>query len=115
MNQELINNIKNWINTDNKIKELQKNIKTLRIEKKKFTESLVEIMKKNEIDAFDISDGKLLYTKTEIKTPISKKHLLNSVSQFFKGDEQTVENLCTFILNSRKTKTSENIKRKIKK
>ena len=36
MNQELINNIKNWINVDNEIKKLQKNIKSLREEKKKF-------------------------------------------------------------------------------
>ena len=34
MNQELINNIKNWINVDNEIKKLQKNIKSLREEKK---------------------------------------------------------------------------------
>ena len=80
MNQELINNIKNWINVDNEIKKLQKNIKSLREEKKKFTINLVDIMKKNDIDAFDINDGKLLYTKTQIKTPISKKHLLISFS-----------------------------------
>ena len=115
MNQELINNIKNWINVDNEIKKLQKNIKSLREEKKKFTINLVDIMKKNDIDAFDINDGKLLYTKTQIKTPISKKHLLTSVSEYVKNDEQTVENLCNFILNTRKTKVTENIKRKIKK
>ena len=33
MNQELIDNIKNWIKTDNQIKQLQKNIKSLRKEK----------------------------------------------------------------------------------
>ena len=89
MNQELINNIKNWINIDNEIKKLQKNIKSLREQKKKFTVNLVDMMKKNDIDAFDINDGKLLYTKTQIKTPISKKHLLTSVSEYFKHDEQT--------------------------
>ena len=115
MNQELINNIKIWINHDNQIKELQKKIKILREDKKKSTIKLVEIMKQNEIDAFDINDGKLLYNKTEIKTPISKKHLINSVSEFFKDDKQTIEELCNFILNTRKTKTTENIKRKIKK
>ena len=58
----------------------------IREEKKKFTVNLVDIMKKNDIDAFDINDGKLLYTKTQIKTPISKKHLLSSVSEYFKND-----------------------------
>ena len=112
MNQELINNIKNWINVDNEIKKLQKNIKSLREEKKKFTINLVDIMKKNDIDAFDINDGKLLYTRNKIKTPLSKKHLISSISKFFDDDTTTIDNLCNFILNTREEKIKENIKRK---
>ena len=74
MNAELVNNIKNWLGIDDEIKKLQKEIKNLRMKKKLFTQNLVTIMKDNDIDAFDINDGKLLYTKTNIKTPISKKH-----------------------------------------
>ena len=51
MNQELINNIKIWINNDNQIKELQKKIKLLREDKKKCTIKLVNMMKENDIDA----------------------------------------------------------------
>jgi len=115
MNTELINNIKNWLGIDDEIKKLQKKIKNLRIQKKLFTENLVTIMKNNDIDAFDINDGKLLYTKTKIRTPISKKHLIESLSKYFEGDENRVQELCDFILNTRKIKTTENIKRKIKK
>ena len=115
MNNELVNNIKNWLGIDDEIKKLQKEIKNLRMKKKLFTQNLVTIMKDNDIDAFDINDGKLLYTKTNIKTPISKKHLIESVSKYFKGDEKRIQELCDFILNTREIKTKENIKRKIKK
>jgi hypothetical protein len=115
MNAELVNNIKNWLGIDDEIKKLQKEIKNLRMKKKLFTQNLVTIMKDNDIDAFDINDGKLLYTKTNIKTPISKKHLIESVSKYFQGDEKRIQELCDFILNTREIKTKENIKRKIKK
>ena len=35
--------------------------------------NLVNIMKENEIDCFDISDGKLMYTKSKVKQALSKK------------------------------------------
>ena len=114
MNKNLIENIKNWIVLDNDIKNLQKQIKKKRKEKKIYTSELVSIMKSNEIDAFDISDGKLFYTKQKIKTPLSKKHLISSISKFFENDETTIKNLCTFILNTREEKVKENIRRKMK-
>ena len=115
MNAELVDNIKNWLGIDDEIKKLQKNIKNLRTQKKLFTQNLVTIMKNNDIDAFDINDGKLLYMKTRIRTPISKKHLIESISKYFKNDEERIQELCDFILNTREIKTKENIKRKIKK
>ena len=115
MSDELVGNIKNWLGVDDEIKKLQKLIKNLRMQKKTYTDNLVVIMKNNDIDAFDINDGKLLYTKTKIRSPISKKHLIESVSKYFKNDEKRIQELCNFILNTREIKTRENIKRKIKK
>ena len=62
-NQELINNVKNWIMLDNEIKDLQRIIREKRKEKKKYTENLVITMRENNIDCFDIQNGKLIYTK----------------------------------------------------
>ena len=114
VNQILINNIKNWLELDNEIKKLQKIIKEKRKEKKEYTNNLVEIMKNNEIDAFDINDGKLLFTSQKIKTPLSKKHLIFSIGKFFPNDENISAQLSEYILNSREIKTKENIKRKNK-
>ena len=37
-----------------------------RKEKKLYTESLVDIMKTNDIDCFDMKSGKLIYTKKTV-------------------------------------------------
>lgn len=110
--RDLINNVKNWIDIDNDIKELQKVIKEKRKEKKVYTEKLVEIMKSNEIDCFDMKSGKLIYSRRTVKAPLSKKHLFNSLSQYFKNNKEIIDELGQFILDSRAEKVRENIKRK---
>ena len=74
---------------------------------------LVTIMKDNSIDCFDITGGKLLYTQNKSKTPLSKKHLISSITEFFDGDQQMIKKLCSHIMNSRQQVIKENIKRKI--
>ena len=111
--RELIENVKNWISIDNDIKELQKTMREKRKEKKLYTESLVEIMKTNDIDCFDMKSGKLIYTKKTVKAPLSKKHLVNSIQKYFKDDGEKVQELCDYILDSRNVKVTENIRRKM--
>ena len=114
MNKEvLIENIKEWIQIDNELKELQKAARERRERKKELTASLVDVMRDNEIDCFDVNDGKLIYTQTKVKETMSKKYLLNTLSNFFKDDPEKALNLSEFILNNRQEKVRENIKRKV--
>ena len=48
-----------------------------------------------------------------VEKAISKKLLVSSLLTFFKDDKELVSKLGTFILDSRKTKVTENIRRKI--
>jgi phage gpG-like protein len=104
--------IKNWITYDEKIKQLQKEIANNRKEKKVLTEKLTQIMKSNNIDEFDINKGKLVYNKVKTKAPLSKKHLLTSLTQFYKNDNEMVEELTKFIMESREEVTKDQIKHK---
>ena len=113
--EQLIENVRGWIAIDNEIKQLQKVIKEKRKEKKAFTENLGEVMKSNDIQCFDISDGKLMYTQNKVKSALSKKHLIKSLTEWFKDDPSKIGDLTKHILNSREEKIKENIKRKIKK
>jgi hypothetical protein len=110
--RELIENVKGWLDIDNDIKGLQKALKEKRKEKKLYTTNLVDIMKTNNVDCFDIKNGKLIYTKKKVKAPLSKKHLFNSLSNYFKNNKDVIEELGNYILNSREEKIKENIKRK---
>ena len=83
-NDELLDNVKTWLNIDNEIRTLQKEIKNRRKLKRELTQSLVGIMKNNDIEQLNIPDGQLIYTKNKIRAPLSKKHLLASLSTYFK-------------------------------
>jgi hypothetical protein len=50
------------------------------------TDSLVEIMREAEIDSLNVSDGNINYVKRDVKKPITKKYLLDVLSQYYDGD-----------------------------
>ena len=52
---ELIFNIKEWIKMDNDIVKLKSEVKEKTNKKKELTETLVNVMKNNSIDCFDIN------------------------------------------------------------
>lgn len=110
--EELVENIKKWVNYDNEIKKLQKSIKEIRDKKKELTKSLIDVMKNHEIDCFDINDGKLLYTKNKVKTPINKHILIIALEKYFKNESVNTEDVADFILNNREIKIKENLKKK---
>jgi predicted nucleic acid-binding Zn-ribbon protein len=111
---QLVQYIKTWIDTDNEMRKLQKDMKTLRDNKKTLTDALVNVMKSNEIDVFDINDGKLVYAKTKVKAPINKTSLFAALMQHYQ-DEDVAKKLSVFIMDSRQEKVKESIRRKIQK
>ena len=113
--QALLENVKSWLTIDNEIRALQKEIKERRKMKKQLTTDLMATMKTNDIDALNVPDGELIYNKTKTKAPLSKKHLLSSLGQYFKGDQRMIDELSKFIMESRAEKEKESIRRKIKK
>ena len=113
--QALLENVKSWLTIDNEIRALQKEIKERRKMKKQLTTELMSTMKTNEIDALNVPDGELIYNKTKTKAPLSKKHLLSSLGQYFKGDQRMIDELSKFIMETRAEKEKESIRRKIKK
>ncbi len=113
---ELIEIIKNWVSIDKDIKDLQKQIKEKKNKQKNITTNLIEIMKNNDIDCFDINNGKLLYKENKIKSSLSKTFILNSLNSFFKDDTNiNTLDITNHILNNRNIKIKEEIKCKFYK
>ena len=111
--EALIQNIKEWIQIDNELKELQNASRERRQRKKELTSNLVEVMKDNEIDCFDTNDGKLIYSQTKTRQSVSKKYLLSTLLNFYKDDPLTAKQVTEYILNNREEKINENVRRKL--
>jgi hypothetical protein len=112
---ELITNIKEWIKLDNELSKLQSEIKIRKNRKKELTLGLVETMKKNTIDCFDISGGALVYKKNKVKKAITGKTLMSALQNYYKDNPSIAQELTTHILNSREEQIKETIHRKIDK
>jgi nucleoside-triphosphatase THEP1 len=114
--EELISYIKEWMQIEKSMKALQKEIKTNRDRKKQLTENLVTIMKNNDLECFDINNGKLLYTKNKVKSTINKPYLLDALSKYFENDPNVqVDEVGKFIMENRVEKIKENIRCKMDK
>lgn len=108
--EELINNVKEWLLIDKKINELKKEVKEHNNKKKLLTNNLVNVMKNNSIDCFDINDGSLVYKKNVVKKPISGKSLLSILQNYYKTEPNIAEELTKHIMNNREEKVKETIK-----
>ena len=113
--EELVSLIKEWVTLDNDIKTLQKEVKERKEKKKQLSDMLVEVMKDNEIDCFEMSEGKLIYSQNKVKSALSKKHIMNALSTFFDNDKQTAQEVSQYIMDSREVKIKETIRRKQQK
>ena len=109
---QLVKHVKVWIQMDNEIKEFQKEIKERKDKKKEITEKLLDVMKDNEIDCFDINGGQLIYSKTKVKAPLNKDNLLAALLSFYNDDVGQAEKVSTFLMETREEKVRESIRRK---
>lgn len=111
----LVKNIKEWVRLDNEIKALKKEETSRKNEKKEINDTLIELMRSNEIDCVDIKDGQICYSQKTVKKPITKKNLLNILAKYFQGDIDKAEHANEFILENREETIKESITRKINK
>lgn len=113
--EQLVNSIKEWIKIDNEISQLRSEIKDRNNKKKLLTQELVNVMKTNTIDCFDINGGALIYKTSKVKKPINGKTLLMTLQNYYKDQPQVAEELTKHILDNREEQIKETIKRKTNK
>jgi hypothetical protein len=110
---ELIQIIKDWISVDNDIRNINKELRVRKESLKNISQNLMKTMKENEIDEFDIKGGKLMYSKTNVKKPITKKNLVTILSKYYNGDISQALEMNKFIMDNREDVVKETIKRSI--
>ncbi len=112
---ELIFNIKEWIKIDNEITKLKAEVKEKNNKKKELTESLVNVMKSNAIDCFDINGGALVYKQKKTRRTISGKFLLSQLEEYYKDQPELAKEITKKVLDNRVEVVKDEIKRKIDK
>ncbi len=113
--EELILNIKEWIKIDSDITRLKAEVKEKTQKKKELTQSLVNIMKSNSIDCFDINGGALVYKQRKTKKTISGKYLLEQLEDYYKDQPELAKEITKKVLDNRGESIKEEIMRKIDK
>lgn len=110
---ELVEHIRKWIQIDNEIRQLQALVRERREMKKQITQDLVDVMRDNEIEKFNLRDGKLVYKQTKRSTPLNEKHLVNCLMDIFKDEPNKAQEVTEMIMNRREVKMVDTIQRRI--
>lgn len=94
--------VKEWIH-------LNKDIKTKTKRRKEISNVLSSIMKKNNVDAYNLKEegaGVKYRTQTQ-RAGISKKMLMQSLTRFFDNNPETAQEATDFIMNARESKIKD--------
>jgi hypothetical protein len=110
---ELTTIVRQWVKNDNEIRELKKQETIRKNNNKLITAKLMAIMKTNELDCFDINNGQIMYKKTNVKKPFTKKVLFQLLNEYYKNDVEKANDVNTFLLDNQEEVVKERIIRKI--
>jgi len=76
---------------------------------------LVNVMKNNSIDCFDINGGALVYKQKKQKKTISGKYLLTQLQEYYKEQPEVAVEITKKVLDNRLEVVKNEIVRKIDK
>lgn len=111
--QQLVISIREWVRIDNEMRKLKSETSKRKKEQKKLSESLMSVMRKNDIDEFELNDGKLMYCKRSVKKPITQKILLGILANYYEGDIKKAVDVNNYIMENREEVEVEKISRKM--
>jgi hypothetical protein len=116
MSNEFQENIKEWVSIDNKIKNLQQNVKELRQTKNGLTDNIFQYAETNNLEnaVIQISDGKLKFQNVKSTSPLTFGLLKQCLNECIQDSEQ-VESLIQYIKSKRTSRTNYDIKRTYRK
>jgi hypothetical protein len=109
-------NVKEWIGIDDEIAELNKKIKELKAKKNKQLEPKITIfMRQYNISDLNTEGGKLKCNERNTKKPLSKNLIKQSLSEFFKQDEEKVDTVMEHMVSKQEIVKSYKLLRSTKK
>lgn len=109
-------NVKEWISIDDQISVLNNKIKELKAKKNKQLEPKITLfMRQYNISDLNTDGGKLKCNERSTKKPLSKNLIKQSLSEFFKQDEEKVETVMEHMVSKQEIVKSYKLLRSTKK
>jgi len=107
--EELGEVIKNWLKMETEITRCKRELKEKTQQKKEVSVLLMNIMKSNHVDCFDVKNGSLVFKKSTIKKPLSGKMLVQILKDYFHDSPAMAENVVKHIMENREEQTRETL------
>ena len=113
MNQTFVEDIKLWVENDNKINILNQKLKDLKDDKTKIHNKIISYMYDNKLDSttINITGGKIKLSEQMISTPLTYKYLEEKLEIYFNNDTKKVEDIINYLKVNRITKKNVFLKR----
>lgn len=113
-------NFKDWLEIDDKIKEIKKELKDLEDEKKLLTGSVMEFMKESGTDECIVNDeSKLRYSVSNVQVSLNKDVVETLLEEFFVkttdfdkwSRSMRIKKITEYLYNQRPTTQRESLRR----
>jgi hypothetical protein len=106
------NEIKQWVQLDNQLKELNERTKVLREKRNTLEKNITTYAASNNLSnsTVQISDGRLKFTNTKVPEPLTFKYLEKTLGEVIKNENQ-VKLIMEHIKQKREIKLVPEIKR----
>lgn len=107
------NNIKEWINHDNKEKRLKEEINDVKETKERLEEDILNYMERNNIEDREIiieNNSKLKYSKMKVTETITKKLIIEKLTEYYKNENKAKE-ITDYIYSDRKSELKKYLKK----
>lgn len=113
MNENFVQDIKKWVEYDNKIEGYTSKIKSLKEEKLLLSNKITLHMEDNQMSntTINISDGKLKLVEQNISSPLTYKFLEESLNKYFNGNNEKTKDIIDFLKENRQVKKNTFLKR----
>ena len=109
--EKLQSAVKEYLELDDQITALKKATKERTETKKKLSSTILEHMKKLEINYMNIKDGaKLVYKVSESQKGINKKTLVDGLRNIFEENDEAITNALSIILDGREKVQKESLR-----
>ena len=79
------------------------------------SQEILDLMKQFEINNMNTSNGKLVYSVTKTKEPLTRKSLVRTLNIYFNDNSEKANELSKFVMDNRKKIERVQLRRKINK